>query len=68
MQDSLQTQNRQYKVRRDEECLRAPRTEHKNIERRLKDEQEYKSRAIYENYKQLMDDLVANQNVSPISL
>lgn len=64
LQEAIETQKRQYKARQEAELTKANRSEHQNIKNRLKDEREYKCRQLYESYKQIMDDLVTQQNVS----
>lgn len=64
MKEAIETQNLQYKARMDEELSKAPRAEHRAIKQTLKTEQEYKKRALFENYEQLEADLVTSQNVS----
>ncbi|XP_067928403.1 serine/threonine-protein kinase TAO1-like isoform X2 [Watersipora subatra] len=64
LKEAVETQNRQYKARRDEELSKAPRSEHQNIRKRLKDEQDFKCAELYEMYRQIMDDLVTQQNVT----
>ena len=64
MREAIETQKRQYKAQQEAELAKAPRTEHQNIKNRLRDEREYKCGQLYESYKQIMDDLVTQQNVS----
>ena len=53
-------------MRRDEELSKAPRSEHQSIRKRLKDEQDFKCAELYEMYRQIMDELVTQQNVSSV--